>query len=225
MLQRGHDAREGALAIAPFVIGLAPLALVIGSVVASIDTPVAGWAGSWLIFGGSAHLAALDGIGRGGVVVAIISALLINARLVVYGTSLAPRWRTQPLWFRAVAGALLVDPTWALADQHLARGTSEAAHRRYYLGAALTLAIGWSATIAAGAIVGNQLPALGLDVAVPLSLIALLGPRLRDRQHRWAAVAAGAVMVVARGWPPGSGILAAIVAGSLAAALAERLAA
>ena len=59
------DVLVGARAMAPFVLAFAPFALVIGSTVATLDNPVAGWAGSWLIFGGSAHLAAVRGIADG----------------------------------------------------------------------------------------------------------------------------------------------------------------
>ena len=61
---RGRDVLAGAAAMAPLVVAYAPFALVIGSTVATLDQPVAGWAGSWLIYGGSAHLAALQGLSR-----------------------------------------------------------------------------------------------------------------------------------------------------------------
>ena len=52
-----HDARAGVVAMVPFVLGYAPFALVIGAAVAKSGDPLAGWSGSWLIYGGSAHLA------------------------------------------------------------------------------------------------------------------------------------------------------------------------
>ena len=73
-----------------------PFALVIGSAAADHGTPLAGWAGSWLIFGGSAHLAAIRTLDDAGAVAAILTGLLINARLLVYSASLARRWAGQP---------------------------------------------------------------------------------------------------------------------------------
>ena len=46
------DVRDGIVAMAPFVVGLAPFALTIGTAAAHSDDPLAAWSGSWLIFGG-----------------------------------------------------------------------------------------------------------------------------------------------------------------------------
>jgi branched chain amino acid efflux pump len=215
-------ARAGAVAMAPLVLAYAPFALVIGSSVARMDEPIAGWAGSWLIYGGSAHLAAVHGLLDGAPLLAVIAGLLVNARLLVYSASMAARWREQPRWFRAVAPALLIDPTWALAERHAHHHPSPSAQRRFYLTAGLTLGVAWSAMIATGAVVGDRLPHIGLDLVAPLCLLALVGPRLRDRQHRWGAIGAAVVALVTSGWPPGTGMAAAMCAGCAAAQLAGR---
>jgi predicted branched-subunit amino acid permease len=220
--EQWRDLWVGAAAMAPFVLAYAPFALVIGSAVGALDDPIAGWAGSWLIYGGSAHLAALHGLAGGTVLLAIATALLVNTRLLVYGASMAPRWRDQPRWFRVIAPAMLVDPTWALAERHAAQHASPAVQRRLFLGAGLTLGVAWSAFIALGAVIGNRLPDVGLELAAPLCLVALVGPRLRDRQHLWAAIAGAVAMLVTAGGPAGTGIVAAIVAGCTAASLARR---
>jgi branched chain amino acid efflux pump len=219
---RRGGARAGAVAMAPFVLAFAPFALVIGSSVARLDAPIAGWAGSWLIFGGSAHLATVHGLLDGAPGLAVVTGLLVNARLLVYAASMAPRWRDQPRWFRAVAPALLIDPTWALADRHAQHDGSTSAQRRFFLGAGLTLGVAWSAMIAAGAVIGDRLPDVGLELAAPLCLLALVGPRLRDRQHRWAAISAAVVALATSGWSAGTGIAAAVGAGCVAARLARR---
>jgi predicted branched-subunit amino acid permease len=214
------DAVAGAAAMAPFVLAFAPFALVVGSTVATVDNPVAGWAGSWLIFGGSAHLAALHGVADGTALLAVVTALLVHSRLLVYSASVAPRWREQPRWFRVVGPALLIDPTWALAEQH-APELSPPAERWFFLGAAVTLGAAWSGMIAVGAVIGSALPRVGLDLAAPLCLLAIVGPKLRDRQHQWAAIAAAVAALVGQHWPAGTGVLVAIVAGTVAAHVAE----
>jgi predicted branched-subunit amino acid permease len=215
------DLLTGARAMAPFVLAYAPFALVIGSTVATIDDPVAAWSGSWLIFGGSAHLATLRGLADGTAVLAVLTGLLVQTRLLVYGASMAPRWRDQPRWFRALAPALLIEPTWALADQRPA-GLAPHDERGFFLGAALTLAVAWSGFMALGALIGSALPRVGLDLAAPLCLLAIVGPKLRERPHCWAAVTGAAAALIAQHWPNGTGILFAIVAGALAAQLARR---
>jgi predicted branched-subunit amino acid permease len=220
--QARHAAALGVAAMAPLTLAYAPFALVIGAAVAQVDDPVAGWAGSWLIFGGSAHLAALRGLAGGTAVMAVVAGLLVHARLLVYGASVAPRWRSQPRWFRALGAALLIDPTWALAERHAQSGMSMRDERRFFIAAALTLGTVWSATMAVGAVVGERLPHAGLGLAAPVCLMALVGPRLRERDHRWAAITGSAAALVFTGGPAGIGMIMAIASGCIAGELSRR---
>jgi predicted branched-subunit amino acid permease len=212
----------GVRAMAPMMVAYSPYALVIGSAVAQIDDPIAGWSGSWLIYGGSAHLAALKSIGEGAFAMAIAVALLVNARLLLYSASISAHWRGQPAWFRLLGAAFLIDPTWALADQHAASGASPEAQRRFFLGAGITLGVWWSAMIAAGAVIGDRLPHVGLELVAPLCLMSLIGTRVRDRSNRWAAVAAAITALLASHAPAGTGLIAAIAAGCVAANVSGR---
>jgi predicted branched-subunit amino acid permease len=212
------DVRAGVLAMVPFVVGLAPFALVIGAAAAASADPIAGWSGRWLIYGGGAHLAVLRSLDAG-LVVAVAGGLLINARLVAYSASLAQRWRDQPRWFRVVGAAFVIDPTWAAAERHAAAGASDASQRRFFLAAGVTLGVGWSTLIAIGVIAGGRLDGVDLEMVVPLCLAALVGPALRDPANRTAMVAAGLVAAFGSSWPPGTTLLAAIVAGTLTGAV------
>jgi predicted branched-subunit amino acid permease len=214
--------RRGALAMLPMLAGYMPFALVIGSAAADRGTPLAGWAGSWLILGGSAHLATMRTLDEAGVAAAIFTGLLVNARLLVYSASLARRWGEQPGWFRFAAAGLIIDPTWVVADRHAGETVDLAEHRRYFLGAGLTLAAGWSGGMAVGAVLGARLDWLDLQIAVPLCLLALVGTGLRRSGTRLVIVVAGVVALLTASWPSGTGLLAAIAAGSLAGVAVER---
>jgi predicted branched-subunit amino acid permease len=214
--------RSGVLGTLPFVVGYAPFALVIGAFAAEQGSPWQGWTGSWLVYGGSAQLATLQAVDSG-VLVAVATGLLVNARLVVYSASLAHRWRDQPVWFRAVAAALVIDPTWAIAERNAASGASKREQRAYFLASGLTLGVGWSGVMAIGAIAGARADGLDLDVVVPICLASLLGPALRDPVDRCAALAGALTMVFTRGWPAGTGIVVAIAAGTVAGAAGSSL--
>ena len=68
-------------------------------------------------FAGSAQFAALSVAGDGGTVVAaVVAALLLNARYIPIGISVAPSVRAR-LWRRFVLGQLTVDESWALASR------------------------------------------------------------------------------------------------------------
>lgn len=219
---RSESRFAGARSMAPLLVAYSPYALVIGSAVAQIDDPVAGWSGSVLIYGGSAHLAALKGIGDGAFATAIVVALLVNLRLLLYSASIAPRWRQQPVWFRLTGAAFLIDPTWALADQHASTGASPQAQRQFFLGAGITLGVWWSAMIAVGTIIGDRLPHVGLELVAPICLMSLIGTRVRDRSSRWAAVAAASTALLMSHAPAGTGLIAAIAAGCVAAQVSGR---
>ena len=120
-------ARAGVTAIAPLVIGFAPFALVVGATIGAASNHEAGIAGSWLIYGGSAQIATVRALETGGALTAILAALLINTRLLVYSASLSQHWRDQPLWFRVTAAPMIVDPVWAVAEAAL---SSPARHAR-----------------------------------------------------------------------------------------------
>ena len=222
-LRTSGDLRDGAMAIAPLLIGFAPYAVVVGSVIGAHRSPAAGWAGIWLIFGGSAHLATLHALDDGSAVLAALTGLLVNARLLVYSASLGGRWRHQPLWFRFAAAPFIVDPTWLVADQRAREPGTLAAERRHFFGAALSLAAVWGALVTLGMVLGARAGAsLGLDVAVPLCLFTLVAPRLRDRRGMIVVVTTGVTAVLTAGWPAGSGLLVAIVAGTIAGGFASR---
>jgi predicted branched-subunit amino acid permease len=206
-------ARQGVLTMLPMLVGYVPFALVIGSAAADHGARLAGWSGSWIIFGGSAQLAAIRTIDQAGAVAAILTALLIHARLVVYSTSLARSWTGQPRWFRVGAAALIIDPTWAVADQHASSCTDARAQRRFFLGAALTLGTGWSIAMAVGVLLGARLESVDLQIAVPLCLIALVGGSLRAGGGPAVIVVAAVTAFLTAGWPSGTGLLAAVAAG------------
>jgi predicted branched-subunit amino acid permease len=208
-------ARRGALEMLPLLAGYVPFALVIGSAAAASGAPLAGWAGSWLIFGGSAHLAAIRTLTHDGPLAAILTALLIHTRLLVYSASLAGRWAGQPRWFRVVASPLIIDPTWAAAERYAAGDPSLAQQRGYFLGSGLMLGVGWSAAIAAGALLGARLDSVDLRIAVPLCLLALIGGGLRDEATRPVIAVAAVVAALTAHWTAGTGLLLAVVAGCL----------
>ncbi len=146
---------------------------------ASHTSRIAGWAGIWVIFGGSAHLATLRALDGGSAVLAVVTGLLVNARLLVYSASLSSSWRDQPRWFRLVGAALVIDPTWMAAERRAGEPGTPEDHRRFFLGAGVTLGAAWGALVTVGMLLGDRASGwFDLQVAVPLCLVALVGPRL-----------------------------------------------
>jgi predicted branched-subunit amino acid permease len=215
-------ARQGAAAMLPLVAAYAPFAFVIGAAAADHGNPIAGWAGSWLIYGGSAHLAAIRTLDDAGPFVAIVTGLLINARLLVYSAGLARSWPHQPRWFRVAAAGLIIDPTFAAAERFAAHRHDVVDQRRHFVAAGLTLGAGWSAAVGLGAALGSRMGGLDLAIVVPLCMLALVGDALRAKGSRVVVIVASAIAVCTSSLPAGTGMLVTIAGGAGAGLAWER---
>ncbi len=159
-------------------------------------------------FAGSAQFAAASVLaGGGGPVTAILAALLLNARYLPIGVSVA-RFMLGGRVARFVQSQLVVDESWAIAS----RGGGEFDPHRL-VGAGLVLWCAWVAGTVIGVLGGEALgdpAALGLDAAFPALFLALLVPQLGGRRARAAAaLGAGIAVVLVPFTPAGVPIIAA----------------
>jgi len=162
-------------------------------------------------FAGSAQFAAASVIAAGGQpIAAIAAALLLNARYIPIGVSVARFLPGGPLR-RLVLAQLVIDESWAIA----AKGEGEFDGQRL-IGAGVVLWVAWVAGTVAGVLGGEALgdpTALGLDAAFPALFLALLIPQLRSRSAVVAAVLGGAIALALTPFtPPGVPIIAAAAA-------------
>jgi 4-azaleucine resistance transporter AzlC len=162
-------------------------------------------------FAGSAQFAAASVVGGGGgPVTAIVAALLLNARYLPIGVSVARYLPGGPAR-RFLAAQLVVDESWAIAAD--GRGTFEP-HR--LVGAGIVLWLAWVGGTIVGVVGGEALghpAALGLDAAFPALFLALLVPQLTSRRAVVAAVLGAAIaLALIPVAPPGIPIIAAAAA-------------
>jgi 4-azaleucine resistance transporter AzlC len=163
---------------------------------------------SILTFAGSAQFAAVSIVGDGGTAVAAIAAaLLLNARYLPIGLSVAPYLPGRAA-ARAAQGQVAVDESWAVS--HRGGGRYDP---RLLVGAGVTIYAAWVVCSVAGVVAGSALgdpETLGLDAAFPALFLALLAGQIRDRRLLAAAVAGGAVaLAMVPLVPPGVPIVAA----------------
>ena len=147
---------------------------------------------SLLVFAGSAQLAAVEIIARGGAGAAIAAGLLLNLRSLAFGIVMAPSLQ-GPWWKRAVWSHLMIDETTAVATAQ-----DDPKWRRYgflYTGVALYVTWNVSTIIGAAALssAGHLVGALGIDATIPAAFLALLWPRLDRLDQRWTALLGGLV--------------------------------
>jgi predicted branched-subunit amino acid permease len=216
------DLVAGARAMMPWLVGVTPFGLVIGISAAQASIPtLAGWLTGPLIYAGSAQVATIQMLDTGAAPFAVImTVLVINLRLILYSAAMATHWRGTPLWWRLLAGYLLIDPSFAVGIERYGRTGDRRGAHAHYLGGALVLWATWLMAIAIGATVAASVPNwLHLELLIPLYLVGEIVPKLRKADTRIAALAAGGVALACLSVPMHLGIAIGIVSG-IAASLA-----
>lgn len=137
-------------------------------------------------FAGSAQVAVASILDdHGGLIAAVVAAIMLNLRYGAIGISVAPSLEGGPLR-RLLQAQLVVDESWALSNRGGGRFD-----RKILIGAGLALYIGWVGGTAAGVIGGDLLgdpERIGLDAAFPALFLALLVPLVRSRLALGAAL-------------------------------------
>jgi predicted branched-subunit amino acid permease len=208
----------GARAMLPFLAGVAPLGLAIGVTVAASDLPrLAGWSLSWLVYAGSAQLAAVGLLaGSAPVAAVVVTVAVINLRLALYSAALAPQWRGTPRWWQLLAAYLVVDPSFAVASQSYDGSRSRRAGHLHYLGGAAVLWVGCLAVTAVGVTAGAVLPLwLRLGAVGQLYLVSIVVGHARTPGTLPPVLVAGTVAALAVTLPLHLGLVVGIAAGLL----------
>jgi predicted branched-subunit amino acid permease len=225
-----HPARSefnaGLRAGLPLFIAIGPFGLVTGVAMAAGGIPpLEAMAMSIFVYAGAAMLAATQLIAADApAVVVVAAAFIVNLRLFMYSASIRPHFAGQPLWRRVLVSYALVDNPYALFIQRFGAHPEAPGKFEFFMGLAIPIWLCWQATVAAGILVGNQLPAAWkLDFAAPLAFIAMSIPFLRDKPMVAAAVSAGATAVLAHGLPLRSGLALAAVVGIVVGMLSEKV--
>ncbi len=215
----------------PLVIGALPFGLIFGALAVGNGFSIAATlAMSLFVFAGSAQFIALGLVAaQVSLPVILFTTFVVNLRHILYAATLAPRMSSLPEWKKALAAFWLTDESFAvmarrLKDEEGDSRLSEAELAEYYFGSATLMYLDWQLCSLAGALFGNFLPGAsswGLDFAMPVAFIGIVAPYLKKLPMATAALVAGAVSVLAYSLPSKLGLLAAALAGILAASLVE----
>jgi predicted branched-subunit amino acid permease len=174
---------------------------------------------SLLLFSGGSQFALVGVLGGGGSVGAAVAASsLLGIRNGVYGLQLAVLLNPRG-WRRVAAAQLTIDESTAVA---VAQPDPESRSAGFWV-TGITVYVGWNFMTLAGALIGNAIGdprRYGLDAAAGAAFLALLWPRLQDRQAAAVAVAGALVAavlvpVVPVGLPVVAAAATAVVAGWL----------
>jgi 4-azaleucine resistance transporter AzlC len=149
---------------------------------------------SALVFTGASQFAAVGVVAAGGApVTAVVSGLLLGIRNAAYGLAMAPRFPRRILP-RVLCTHILLDESTALA-----LSVPEEDKMRAFVSVGLSIVILWNLGTLIGAVAGANIAdpaALGLDAALPASILALVAPRLSNRAGLRTALI-GAIIALA----------------------------
>ncbi len=182
--------RDGARAVIPLAIAVGGFGVSFG--VLARAAGMGTWAPivmSMTTFAGSAQFAAVSVLGAGGAAAtAIVAALLLNARYLPLGVTVAP-WLTGGLWSRLFHAHLMVDESWAVAAEGEGRWNPKVL---LAAGAGIWVAwvVGTVVGVAFGDLVGDP-SRFGLDAAFPALFLALLVPQLGGSARAFPSVTGG----------------------------------
>ena len=217
------DARARSVRASAVGIGLATgaYALSFGAIsVASGLSPLQTQALSLLMFTGASQFALVGVLGAGGgVIAAVLTAWMLGARNGIYGLTVNSLLRPRGLQTAATA-QFTIDETTAMT---IAQEDEPHLRRAAFWWTGLSIYVLWNIGTLLGALGASALAdpgVLGLDAAIPAGFLALLWPRLRDRQA-WAIAGCGAVVALALspltrpGIPVLASALVAVAAGLL----------
>lgn len=207
---------DGARAVLPLSIGVFPFGLAYGvAVVASSMDDLAGALASFLIIAGAAQLAMIDLIDDGAPwFVIVATALVINARFVMYSGALAPAFSEFPKRWRIPLAHVMTDQATIASLLHFQTERDPRRRLAFYVGAGGSFALSWVAGTLLGVLVGAAIPEeLQVGFAVPLMFVALAVPTIRDRATSVAAVVGFSVTLMTRDAPLNTSLLIGAAAG------------
>lgn len=219
MNPRKSDYARGAWAMAPVLIGVVPFAMVAGLAGVANGMTIAETAAfSLFTYAGAAQIAALELIGDNAPLwVVLCTALIINLRFLMFSAALAPQFSGTTLRRRLAGAYLLVDHAFALSMIEARRAPNRQQLQSFYVGACLAFWVTWQVAALAGSLLGAGMSGSAtLEIAVPLSFLALLAPQLLGRPAITAALVAAAAALLLHRAPANLGMLLGTGAGILA---------
>jgi len=214
----------GIRAFVPLIMANLPFGMICGAAgVAAGLTPWQAFAMSWVIFAGSAQIAATQLLAGGAPLAVIVAtAAVINLRFMMYSASVAPYLDRLGKRWQIVLAYLITDQAFALGILHYMR-PGERRYRHWYLfGLSAATWLCWQAATIAGILLGRLIPAdWSMDFIVPLTFIAIVVPLFSNRAMMIAGLAGGAAAVLLV-LPLKLNLIAAAVIGIGAGMLADR---
>jgi len=212
--------REGLQTGLPTLFGIGAWGMVVGVAMVKSGLTVAQACGMTLVaFAGSAQLASLPLIAAGAPVwVVFLTALVVNLRFVIFSALLGPHFSRLPLWQRFTLGYISGDVSVALFLQRYPNAAPEPGKLGFLKGLLYPNWSAWQIGSLIGIFLGSAVPAeWQLGFAGTLAILCIMVPLIVNGAALCGVLVAGITAVAAHRLPYKLGLLAAVVAGMVAA--------
>ena len=182
---------------------------------------------SALVVAGASQFAALGLlIDNAPILIAILTGVAVNLRMMMYSAALVPHFGRAPLGLRALAAYFLIDQTFAIAMNKYEQspGMTPMQKIAYFSGAFWYMMPLWIAFTFIGAAFGKAIPPeYALDFAVPICFIALSAPLMRKPAYFVAGVVSVVLTLLLAFIPFRLGLIIAAIAAMIVGAQVERM--
>jgi 4-azaleucine resistance transporter AzlC len=223
---RKQEFFSGARDTIPLLLGASPFGLIYGALaVASGLSIEASLAMPALVFAGSSQFVAVGLVAaKAPVLIIILTTLIVNLRHMLYSASLLPYLKGLPHKWLIPLAFWLTDETYAVTIQRFQKGDSSPFKHWFQLGSSLAMYLNWQLWCFLGILLGNRIPdasSWGLDVAMPVTFIAITIPFVKNIPIAVAVLAAGTCSLLSIGLPYKLGIIVSAFVGIFAGMIAE----
>ena len=215
----------GLRAFVPMIMANLPFGMVCGAAaIAAGFSPWQAFAMGWMIFAGSAQIAATQLLASGApLFVAITTGVVINLRFLIYSTSLGPHFAALSGRWRVLLAYLMTDQAYAMTILRYVEPGERTFRHWYYLGISVGTWVCWQLASVAGILLGSLIPPdWSVDFILPLTFISIVVPLFSNPAMLIAGLTGGAASVLLV-LPLKLNMIAAAFLGIVAGLLAERL--
>jgi 4-azaleucine resistance transporter AzlC len=209
------EVRRGARDAAPLLLGVFPFGLIVGVTSVQVGLGILEAVGmSVFVFAGASQLAAIELLSDSApLAVVVLTAVVVNLRMVMYSASIAPYFRRFASGWRFGLPYFLTDMAYVVTIVRY-RSARSLDRKAYYVGVAVTIWVVWQVATVVGAVLGTGIPdAWSLEFAVPLAFLALVAQTVESRGTAGAALGGGTVAFAGSGLPLNLGLLVGATAG------------
>ena len=226
MNDRKKEFISGARDTFPLLLGAFPFGMIYGALAVTAGlSKGATMAMSALVFAGSSQFIAVGLVAtRAPVPIIVLTTFVVNLRHMLYSATLLPFLKPLPQRWRVPLAFWLTDETFAVTVHRYQRKDSTAFAHWYQLGSSIAMYLNWQFWSLVGLVLGDRIPDAsnwGLDVAMPVTFIAMIIPFVKSRPMAICVLTAGAASLMTLSIPYKLGIMISAFAGIAAGAAAE----